>query len=885
MNSNDHDMQLFTPVHLQSHLKGLFDVPSKNIESAFELLLGLITQQSSEITKLKKSHRESLERNDEFKCQIERYDNQLLNEKINVATEFEKLKKDYENLLASHEKTLFAVGNIQEEITNLSFYIHGISDEHQNSVESIVQDSFVHVQEEVFPVSEDHVTEAEDSPKGMCVASPSSSSTQSQSKEVVINNGDLLEDTCTNPMDDSNLHLTSAREIDHAENEAGPISIDIETYPTLNNLENAHSNHVVDRKASIESRASVESKRHSTKSHDSTSKAIVSEEKVDDGQTTPDVEGAHVLEDPQPKQESAAYHETCPKNSVSPRVREAKNRFFGIVRAKRLASDQTVAARLNRLERSLSEMMPYIALNTINQEEMGTQATSEVASSITMRLAVVEHFLQGFDRIDKSISSSASKEMDAESKIEKNGSKKIFSDAGNAGITDDAEYQLPNSIGDENQPVDPNDSEVGTDSSLTRDWSLVQSDSTTDALIKSHSLLSHLNERDNRTESTIEDLARQIADLKLDLRNQEKGSSTTDASVTKVTEGLQKELSDVLVKLQSKVSNEEFMRETQSIRDVLKHCRTSHETVAVETSVDDQGKLSQLFEQIDELAETKLNKDESKQLLEKKEATIRCLVEGELSKQQLYISSNFEKFTNDLTDVRSMIDSRIDSIARLLDGYVSPPNIENARIQSGSVDEMIQQATHALRESLEESFTKKIEELKFIEDELDGLVSQLAEKPSQAQIQSMLQNLEANMFERIGQDNELQLLIENLKQDMSQRMTRGEVVKLIENVLKKAKQEIQNTKDTLMIGRIPYKCIGCNQAFPEGVNGARAPKVNHDSLPPSQGFNVPPILHPANKKSLRPLQTRRSVQIRPNTTIIGGSFVSKYSFQGRNNSR
>lgn len=110
-------------------------------------------------------------------------------------------------------------------------------------------------------------------------------------------------------------------------------------------------------------------------------------------------------------------------------------------------------------------------------------------------------------------------------------------------------------------------------------------------------------------------------------------------------------------------------------------------------------------------------------------------------------------------------------------------------------------------------------------------------------------------------------------------------MKLIKNVLQEAKKDIQNTKDTLMIGRIPYRCIGCNQNFPEGVNGTRAPKVNHDSLPPSQGFSVPPVLHPANKKRLRPLQTRRSVQIRPNTTIIGGGLVSKYSFQGRNNSR
>lgn len=109
-------MNSITP-HLESHLKGLFDVPSKNIESAFELVLSLITQQSSEINILKEAHRESLERNNELRSQIERSGSDLAKEKIDVAAEFQKLKKDHDDLLASHEETLFAVGNIQQEIT------------------------------------------------------------------------------------------------------------------------------------------------------------------------------------------------------------------------------------------------------------------------------------------------------------------------------------------------------------------------------------------------------------------------------------------------------------------------------------------------------------------------------------------------------------------------------------------------------------------------------------------------------------------------------------------------------------------------------------------------------------------------------------------------
>eukprot|EP00956_Cyclotella_meneghiniana_P010861 scaffold15227_cov70-Cyclotella_meneghiniana.AAC.11 len=109
-------------------------------------------------------------------------------------------------------------------------------------------------------------------------------------------------------------------------------------------------------------------------------------------------------------------------------------------------------------------------------------------------------------------------------------------------------------------------------------------------------------------------------------------------------------------------------------------------------------------------------------------------------------------------------------------------------------------------------------------------------------------------------------------------MTRNEVLTLIKTVFKQAKLGVQNTKDSLMIGRTPYRCLGCSQLFPNGVNGMRAPKINHDSMGP---FNIPPVLHSASRRSLRPLRT----PIRPSTAIIGGGFGSRHSTQPRTNSR
>ena len=128
--------------------------------------------------------------------------------------------------------------------------------------------------------------------------------------------------------------------------------------------------------------------------------------------------------------------------------------------------------------------------------------------------------------------------------------------------------------------------------------------------------------------------------------------------------------------------------------------------------------------------------------------------------------------------------------------------------------------------------------------------------------------------------------------ELKQRMTRGEVINLVKQTFRDAKLGIQNTKDTLMIGRIPY-CLGCSQPSPAGVNGIKAPKMNHDSLPPATGLVSNATLYGSgSRRSLRPLQSLRSVpQKRPKSAIIGKFSPSSINFStgpkgyshGRNN--
>ena len=113
---SSNEMQSSNPAHLESYLKGLFEIPSQNIEAAFQLVLDLIKQQSGEIDELKKAYQEATSRNDELSVQIERASNDIAKERVDVATTLDDLKRDRDQLLASQEKTQATIVSIQQEI-------------------------------------------------------------------------------------------------------------------------------------------------------------------------------------------------------------------------------------------------------------------------------------------------------------------------------------------------------------------------------------------------------------------------------------------------------------------------------------------------------------------------------------------------------------------------------------------------------------------------------------------------------------------------------------------------------------------------------------------------------------------------------------------------
>ena len=101
---------------LETCLKNLFQVPTKNIDSAFQLILGLIKEQSSQIDGLKRAHDEALEDNGKVRTSMQNAVEDLVREKDELSVDFQALEKKHDNLLQSYDKTTNAVDGLKHKI-------------------------------------------------------------------------------------------------------------------------------------------------------------------------------------------------------------------------------------------------------------------------------------------------------------------------------------------------------------------------------------------------------------------------------------------------------------------------------------------------------------------------------------------------------------------------------------------------------------------------------------------------------------------------------------------------------------------------------------------------------------------------------------------------
>jgi len=186
----------------------------------------------------------------------------------------------------------------------------------------------------------------------------------------------------------------------------------------------------------------------------------------------------------------------------------------------------------------------------------------------------------------------------------------------------------------------------------------------------------------------------------------------------------------------------------------------------------------------------------------------------------------------------------------------SQDEADNFETLDSDLDQRIQIAADAMESNLQKIVSDRLCRLKTVEEEVEKLTSQLAEKPSQDQINAMIQDLESALSEHMGIDETFQTILNSIKSELRQKMTRSEVLSLVKQLLDGAKKDITNTNSPLMVGRMAFRCLGCNQPYPQGVNRKIAPKINHNALPSSRGLSPAVIPYARSDcKSLLPLKS------------------------------
>ena len=101
---------------IETCLANLFDVPTKNIECAFQLILGLLKSQSSEIDSLKCAHDEALKCNDKIRTSMQNDIDKLAREKDELSQHFQNLNNEHTHLRTSYDTTLNTVDELKNEL-------------------------------------------------------------------------------------------------------------------------------------------------------------------------------------------------------------------------------------------------------------------------------------------------------------------------------------------------------------------------------------------------------------------------------------------------------------------------------------------------------------------------------------------------------------------------------------------------------------------------------------------------------------------------------------------------------------------------------------------------------------------------------------------------
>lgn len=565
----------------------------------------------------------------------------------------------------------------------------------------------------------------------------------------------------------------------------------------------------------------------------------------------------------------------------------------GSVTTRKLQLHETLAARLDRIEGDKDKVKLELLnlkkmverMNVCNEPLSTTSIHSEESlSEIQQRLVSLEKFLCGFgatifDTIDENVSQEDEILNDNTiiTEAQTNSHDETSNDDSNKRKLDE------DSSLESNEIDDPNSEEISTtsihktdDSNVTLTMSKTNDDEpnseSKESFGKSRGLLMHLLDQEQRFKENLRSMMTRIMKLEeeINTRVDSGGSlgnvsseggdvianensntkSFDDTILIGQIEEMRSALDELRTELNSKLSEQRKLAqlELQHSSDDLKEMEGGNKQV-------DEAVLKRLHHvlqnEIELLREEKLDKDSFTIEMEECKQNLTNTFSKSLSNQDSKLINNVTKLEIDISECRESM--------RVLESVVETKFSDGEEF---NLDEKIKNATDAMESSLQETILSRLNCLKAMEDEVEKIASGLTEKPDQDQINTMLQNLEKEVMQRLGSDEAFQSIIESMKKELQQKMTKNEVLYLLKQMLSGAKEDVRRSgENSLMIGHQSYRCLSCNEVNPMGVNNRLATRVNHNSLPVGRG--LAPAVYPycaatgggqRSKLPLRPLR-------------------------------
>ena len=630
------DTESFPPSsheRIQACLKNLFDLPTKNVESAFELILALVQEQSSKIDDLNRAHVEAVEENAKIRASMQNAVDGLVRENDGLSINLRTLKEEHVTMSCTldkmrHEIEVCVVMEcpLPTRLTSLTY----------GDIPKITYDLIGDVE------SEPDSREAENS--------------ASKTQDIVVVDNFEINHSCRG----------------------------VEVKDTNKGTKNVSGVNVGASPGAVE-------------------------QSENEGATSAHVKEARPVDDLAKRSLGGVVG--CIGLTKVPAVRRSS--MFEISPN----AERTVAARLHQLEQSLSSFTEKTSSKGQGDDKPVKTKDEEALVDVKRRISNIETFLHGFEQDQKKAVATVEEEL----YVEENES--------DLTAAEDIKGEVPaKSLREDNGGND-------------------------DATLKSDT--TQLCRKVGNTKiMTIGDLAHQMSALRESIQERQvvpQGAGydmgAIERQIVELGDRLQKQISELAISVGDKVSNRELETRIQEIRNFIAASSTSRSG----TMTFDKEQM--ILEQISKLESNMMDNVSLKQQLEHLKSDLNSLIDQEISKLRFDISMNAERAGNGLIEIRSFLESQRHELESLRNDI---PMLSNgSSIKEENVNARIQEAADALRVSLDE----RIDKMRLIENEMEGFASKLAEKPSQEQIDSMLQHLER----RLGHEVELHGIMENMK--------------------------------------------------------------------------------------------------------------------------